>query len=130
MKLALMAVLLLGISLINITRLQTRAESPPAAVDDKEQISRTPQAAADEPAATKPDSKQLPGLVTVQAPVTKLNVVPFTVTKINAARATTASEFVPQQVVVEPSIDAPRVIATRRRRSGSCGIHASANVRG
>jgi beta-lactamase regulating signal transducer with metallopeptidase domain len=102
MKLALMAVLLLGISLSNITRLQTRAESPdsPSAANVPKSAALAPQATANKSSATTTGSKVHGHLVTVAVPVTKTIMVPVTTT-----------EVVPQQVFVEPSIDAPPPVA-------------------
>ena len=57
MKTTVMAALLLGISLVNVARLQSRAEGNSSAADDKVHAPRATPAAADKPAATKQDSK-------------------------------------------------------------------------
>jgi beta-lactamase regulating signal transducer with metallopeptidase domain len=107
MKTTLMAALLLGISLINVTRLQTRAEGNSAA-DDQQQTSQAPQAAADKPAATVQESKQHRGFVTVQAPITQVNVVPSSVSKLNVVPSpVTELHTVPFPVTKANTVPAP-----------------------
>jgi beta-lactamase regulating signal transducer with metallopeptidase domain len=95
MKTTLMATLLLGISLVNVARLQTRAEGPasPSGVDAQEDASPVSQAATDKPSSTNEDSKRHGRLVTVMVPVTKTIMVPVTTT-----------EMVPKQVFVNENM--------------------------
>ena len=96
MKTTVMAALLLGISFVNVAPLQSRAEGNSSAADEQGHAPRAMSTAADKPAATKPEAKTQRRQVTVQVPVKRTIMVPVTTT-----------DFVPQQVFVDTTIDAP-----------------------
>jgi hypothetical protein len=119
MKMTFMATLLLGLSLLNVARLQTRAEGNPSAIDDQGQSPRATPMAADKPAATKPQTKKQRRPITVQAPVKKSFLIPVT-----------EAELVETQVLAEPTSDAPSPVTqpVAEPSSEPAGIVASASV--